>query len=99
METFSALLALSEGNPPVTKASDAELRCVLSSTIEQIVEQTIETPVIWDAIALIMTSLYAWEIIKIQEHIRNLVYVLYLTLMIMWPFLHLFHECELGSYL
>ena len=37
---------------PPTKASDAELWC------EQTVEQTIETPVIWDAIALIMTSLW-----------------------------------------
>ena len=47
METFSALLALGE-------ASDVELWCFLWSA--QIVEQTIETPVIWDAFALIMTS-------------------------------------------
>ena len=39
---------------PITKASDAELWCVLWSAHEQTVEQTIETPVIWDAIALIM---------------------------------------------
>ena len=42
---------------PLTKASDMELWCFLSSVPEQTVEQTIETPVIWDAIALIMTSL------------------------------------------
>ena len=59
METFSALLALCEGNPPITggflaqKASDAEFW----SAPEQILKQTLETPVISDAIALIVTSL------------------------------------------
>ena len=42
---------------PLTKASEAELWCFLWSAPEQTVEQTIETPVNWDAIALIMTSL------------------------------------------
>ena len=45
----------------LTKASDAELRYFLSSApkqmVEQMFEQTIETLVIWDAIALIMMSL------------------------------------------
>ena len=41
----------------LTKASDAELWCFLWSAPKQTVEQTIETPVIWGAIALIMTSL------------------------------------------
>ena len=41
---------------PLTKASDGELLCFLWFVHEQMVEQTIETPVIWDAIALIMTS-------------------------------------------
>ena len=41
----------------LTKASDAELWCFPWSAPEQTVKQTIETPVIWDAIALIMTSL------------------------------------------
>ena len=60
---FSALLALCVGNPPVTggfptqRASDAELWCLPWSAPEQTVEQTIATPVIWDAMALIMTSL------------------------------------------
>ena len=68
METFSALLALCEGDSPVigefphrwiplTKANDAKLWCFLWSAPEQTVEQTTQTPVIWDAIALIMTSL------------------------------------------
>ena len=67
METsFSVLVALCEGNSPVTgefpfiKASDAEFWCFLWSAPEQTVEQIIETPVIWDDwddIALIMTSL------------------------------------------
>ena len=41
----------------LTKASDAKLWCFLWSAPKQMVEQTINTPVIWDAIALIMTSL------------------------------------------
>ena len=39
------------------KASDAELWCFLGTAPGPTVEQTIETRVIWDAIALIMTSL------------------------------------------
>ena len=42
---------------PLTKASDAELWCFLWSAPEQTVEWIIETPVIWDAIALIIASL------------------------------------------
>ena len=42
---------------PLTKASDAELWCFLWSAPEQTVKQTNEMPVIWDAIALIVTSL------------------------------------------
>ena len=42
---------------PRTKASDAKLWSFLWSTTEPTVEQTTETPVIWDATALIMTSL------------------------------------------
>ena len=42
---------------PLTQASDAEFSSFLSSAPEQTIDQTIETPVIWDAMALIMTSL------------------------------------------
>ena len=42
---------------PRTRASDTELWCILWSVPEPTVEQTMETPVIWDAILLIMTSL------------------------------------------
>ena len=62
MEPFSALLALCEGNStvtgefpsqrPVTRRFDVSMIAP-----EQTIEQTMETPVIWDAIALIMTSL------------------------------------------
>ena len=45
---------------PLTKVCDAELWCFLWSAPEQMVEQTIETPVIWDVIVLIMTSLL-WQ--------------------------------------
>ena len=41
----------------LTKASDAELWCFLWSANEQTVEETIVRLVMWDAIALIMTSL------------------------------------------
>ena len=42
---------------PRTTASDAELWCFLWSAPEPTDEQTMEMPVIWDAIELIMTSL------------------------------------------
>ena len=42
---------------PLTKASDEEFWCYLWSAPEQTSEQTIEPPVIWDTIALIMTLL------------------------------------------
>ena len=53
MKTFSALLALCAGNSPVTS------RALMFSLIRAWTNnwQTMEMPVIWDAIALIMTSL------------------------------------------
>ena len=42
---------------PLTKASDAELRCFLWSVPEHTLEQTIDALVIWDAIALFITPL------------------------------------------
>ena len=63
METFSTLLALCEGNPAVTSGFPSQMPVTRSfdvffySAPGQTVEQTIETPVIWDAIARIMTSL------------------------------------------
>ena len=42
---------------PLTKASDAEFWCFIWSAPEQTIVQRVETPVIWDSIALIMTSL------------------------------------------
>ena len=42
---------------PLSKASDVELWCFLRSAPKQTVEQSIETPVIWDTIVLNMTSL------------------------------------------
>ena len=62
MEIFSALLALCEGNSSVTGDSPSQRQTMtrsfdFSSAPEQTAEQTIETQVIWDALALIMTSL------------------------------------------
>ena len=63
MGTFSALLALCEGNPSVTGGFPSQgphsdvfqrLWCFLWYTSKQTGEQTIETLVIWDAIALIV---------------------------------------------
>ena len=42
---------------PLTKASDVEFWCFLWSAPEQTVKQTIDMPVISDAISLIMMSL------------------------------------------
>ena len=56
-ETFSALLALCEGNPPSSVYfGDAGLSCFLWCSPEQTFEQTVEMPVIWEAIALIVMS-------------------------------------------
>ena len=46
------------GNPPIAlkKGSDSELWYFLWSTPEQTRRQTIDKPVIWDAMAIIMTS-------------------------------------------
>ena len=41
---------------PLTESSDSEFWCFLWSAYEQTIEQTIETLVIWDTIAFIMTS-------------------------------------------
>ena len=62
MEIFSALLAFCEGNSPVLREFPSQRPVtrgfdVFLSAPEQRVVQTIETPVIWDAIALITTSL------------------------------------------
>ena len=43
---------------PLTKASGAELWCLLWSASEHTIGQTIQMPAIWDTIALIMTSIY-----------------------------------------
>ena len=54
---------------PLTKASDAELWYFLWTTSEQTVEQTMETPVVWDAIAPIMThnGLVQITVTKLEE--------------------------------
>ena len=63
METFSASLALCEGNPPVIggflhkKVSYAELWYFNWCEPEQTIEQTVEMLDIWDAMAPIVTSL------------------------------------------
>ena len=62
METMSALLAFCEGDPPVTDGFPSQMPVTRSFDVffdlhEQTVEQTIEGPVIFYAIALIMISL------------------------------------------
>ena len=54
---------------PPTNASDMELWCFLWSATEQTFKQTIKTPVIWDAIALIyydITVMQISSVIKIS---------------------------------
>ena len=63
MEIFSTLLAFCAGNSPVTGEFHAQKPVTRSfdvfwSAPEQTVEQAIETLVIWDAITLVMTSLW-----------------------------------------
>ena len=63
MKTFSALLAFCAGNSPVTSEFPTQRPVAQSFEVfvwsgpEQTAEQTMETLVIWDVIALIMTSL------------------------------------------
>ena len=63
MEIFSALLAFCARKSPVTGEFPAQRPVTRSFNVffdlclnEPTVEQTMETPVIWDAIAPIMTS-------------------------------------------
>ena len=63
METFFVLLSLCEVNPPLTGGLPLQRPVtrsfdVFSDLHLKKVEQIIKTPVIWDAIALIMTSLW-----------------------------------------
>ena len=51
------MMTSSSGGFPLTKASDAERGCFVWSAPEKTAKQIIETPVIPDTIALIMTSL------------------------------------------
>ena len=64
METFSALLALFAGNSPVTDDFPAQRPVTRSFDVffEPTVEQTMETPVIWDAIALIEVIVMANDV-------------------------------------
>ena len=63
METFSVLLALCAGNSPVTDEIPAQRPVTRSFDVffdlrlKKTIGKTIETPVISDAIALIMTLL------------------------------------------
>ena len=64
MEPFFALLAICAGNSPVTGEFPSQKPVIRSFDVffdvhlkKKTVEQTIETPEIWDAIAPIMTSL------------------------------------------
>ena len=60
-ENMSALLALCEGNPPVTDGFPSQrpvtLKFYFLCDPEQMVEQTIDILVIWDAIVLIVTTM------------------------------------------
>ena len=63
MEIFSELLALCEGNPPVTGGFPSQrpvtwsFDIIFDLRLSKPLSKPIETPLIWDTIALIMTSL------------------------------------------
>ena len=63
MATFPALLAFFEGNSPITGKFPSQRPVMRSFDVffdlhlNKRLSKQIETPVIWDAIALIMTSL------------------------------------------
>ena len=73
---------------PLTKASDSELWWVFLSAPEQIVQQTIETRVIWDAIALIMTSPQYTAHALYAGNWSQCIYVRYLTSEFVFIVLH-----------
>ena len=78
MGIFSALLALCEGNPPITggfpsqSASDAEIWCFLSCTYEQTIEQTqgrrwFQTP--WPSLACHCDFFFAKYELVLRENL------------------------------
>ena len=67
---------------PLTKASDAGLWCFLWSASEQTVEWTIETPVNWNAIALMVTSLLCHVKLKCCEISSSITYAAVVKLFI-----------------
>ena len=73
MQTSSALLALFERNRPVASPHKGQWRGALFSLIclKQTVEQTVQMPVIWDAIAIIMTSLQ-WDCDEMSPSLASL---------------------------
>ena len=77
METFSALLALCEGNHrSVDSPHNGQWRRHLMfiwSAPEQTVAQTIQTPAIWDAMALFMASLY-WAYFAVISYMQIFLY-------------------------
>ena len=56
---------------PKKKASDAELWCFLWYVPEQTVVQRIETPLIWDTITLIMTSLQYYDVSRLEKKLNE----------------------------
>ena len=76
METISTSLAFCEGNPPVTGGIPSQRPVTQSFDVffdlpEQTIEQTIETLVIWDAIALLMTPLLTWNCRELIQFSQN----------------------------
>ena len=63
--------ATSQQRSPHTKASDAELWCFLWSTLEPTVEQTLETPVIWDAIRSVWCNCNGTHVAITTANMRN----------------------------
>ena len=73
METFPALLAYCEGDPPFIGGFPSQRSVTRSFGVffylhrNKRFSKTIETPVIWDAITLTMTSMYSYKYINASE--------------------------------
>ena len=69
---FPRYLPFVRGLIPHTEASDAELWCFLWSVPEEMVGQTFETPMIWGATTLIITSLHwMWQAFACHGVVTN----------------------------
>ena len=103
MKTFFPLCGEITGHRwiPLTKASDAELWCFLWSVPEQKVEKTFGTPVIWNTIEFIITSLQ-WIALNWHSPYSNTRYSAtwlyeYIIITVRWNWYFFYYEYQILS--